>query len=92
MVLGDNVFFGHNLTEPSSEAEAQPTSGTIFSYKVSDPERYGVVSFDKHGQAVSIVEKPAQPVSHYAVTGLCFLDGGVPERAPTVKLSGPGVS
>lgn len=90
MVLGDNVFFGHGLTELLSAADAQTVGGTVFGYQVSDPERYGVVSFDESGQAVSIVEKPKQPTSRYAVTGLYFLDGSAPERARLVKPSARG--
>lgn len=90
MVLGDNVFFGHGLTELLAAADAQTVGGTVFGYQVSDPERYGVVSFDESGQAVSIVEKPKQPTSRYAVTGLYFLDGSAPERARSVKPSARG--
>ncbi len=90
MVLGDNIFFGHGLTEILIEADTQTIGGTVFGYHVSDPERYGVVSFDEQGQAVSIVEKPTKPASSYAVTGLYFLDGSAPERARTVKPSARG--
>lgn len=90
MVLGDNVFFGHGLTDLLAAADAQTVGGTVFGYQVSDPERYGVVSFDESGQAVSIVEKPKQPTSRYAVTGLYFLDGSAPERARLVKPSARG--
>lgn len=90
MVLGDNVFFGHGLTELLAEADASTTGGTVFGYHVSDPERYGVVSFDTEGKAVSIVEKPEKPASNYAVTGLYFLDGTAPERARKVRPSARG--
>lgn len=90
MVLGDNIFFGHGLTDLLAEANAQTTGGTVFGYQVSDPERYGVVSFNPHGQAVSIVEKPEKPASRYAVTGLYFLDASAPERARAVKPSDRG--
>jgi len=81
MVLGDNVFFGHGLPEMMARADARETGGTVFGYRVSDPERYGVVDFDAEGRARRIVEKPAVPPSNYAVTGLYFLDGSAPGRA-----------
>ncbi|MFX0543675.1 glucose-1-phosphate thymidylyltransferase RfbA [Roseovarius sp. S4756] len=90
MVLGDNIFFGHGLTELLAEADARPEGGTVFGYHVSDPERYGVVSFDAAGQAESIVEKPTKPASSYAVTGLYFLDETAPERARAVQPSPRG--
>ncbi|MBO6601625.1 glucose-1-phosphate thymidylyltransferase RfbA [Boseongicola sp. H5] len=79
MILGDNLFFGHGL--PDLMADASYLGGTVFGYHVSDPERYGVVSFTAEGRAREIVEKPARPASNYAVTGLYFLDGSAPERA-----------
>ena len=84
MVLGDNIFFGHGLTELLAAASAQDTGATVFGYRVADPERYGVVSFDDQGQVQSIVEKPEKPLSQYAVTGLYFMDGSAPERARQV--------
>lgn len=90
MVLGDNIFFGHGLSELLKDAEHQTNGATVFGYHVSDPERYGVVEFDKAGQVISIVEKPSVPPSNYAVTGLYFMDGSAPERAKQVKPSGRG--
>ncbi|MCF7779658.1 glucose-1-phosphate thymidylyltransferase RfbA [Sulfitobacter sp. M220] len=90
MVLGDNIFFGHGLPEILAQAGAQTTGGTVFGYRVSDPERYGVVDFDESGQARQIVEKPVEPPSNYAVTGLYFLDNTASERAKTVKPSARG--
>ncbi|MFX0547438.1 glucose-1-phosphate thymidylyltransferase RfbA [Roseovarius sp. S1116L3] len=90
MVLGDNIFFGHGLTELLAEADARAEGGTVFGYHVSDPERYGVVGFNAEGQAESIVEKPSKPASSYAVTGLYFLDETAPERARAVKPSARG--
>ena len=90
MVLGDNIFFGHGLPELLNEADAQTTGGTVFGYQVSDPERYGVVSFAPDGQVVSIIEKPAKPASNYAVTGLYFLDGTAPQKARAVTPSPRG--
>lgn len=90
MVLGDNIFFGHGLPELLIEADNQPSGGTVFGYRVNDPERYGVVDFDAAGQARSIIEKPAKPASNFAVTGLYFLDGTAPERAKQVKPSARG--
>jgi glucose-1-phosphate thymidylyltransferase len=90
MVLGDNIFFGHGLPELLADADAQGTGGTVFGYQVSDPERYGVVSFAPDGQVVSIIEKPAKPASNYAVTGLYFLDGTAPAKARAVQPSDRG--
>lgn len=90
LVLGDNIFFGHALPELLRRADAKPQGGTVFGYRVADPERYGVVAFDDAGNAKSIVEKPENPPSHFAVTGLYFLDGSAPERAKAVKPSGRG--
>ncbi len=87
LVLGDNIFFGHGLPEILERACAQPSGGTVFGYHVADPERYGVVGFDTEGQATSIVEKPENPASNYAVTGLYVLDGEAPARAKLVKPS-----
>lgn len=90
MVLGDNIFFGHGLPEILAQADAQTTGGTVFGYRVSDPERYGVVDFDENGQARQIIEKPEVPPSNYAVTGLYFLDNTASQRAKTVKPSARG--
>ncbi|HDZ52736.1 hypothetical protein LCGC14_0480090 [marine sediment metagenome] len=90
MVLGDNIFFGHGLPEILAQADAQTTGGTVFGYRVSDPERYGVVDFDENGQARQIIEKPEVPPSNYAVTGLYFLDNTASERAKTVRPSARG--
>ncbi len=90
MVLGDNIFFGHGLPELLAAADRQDSGGTVFGYQVSDPERYGVVSFDAIGQVVSIIEKPAKPASNFAVTGLYFLDGTAPAKARAVTPSARG--
>jgi len=90
MVLGDNVFFGEGLPERLSIADNRSTGGTVFGYRVSDPERYGVVEFDKAGTVLSIVEKPEHPKSSYAVTGIYFLDGDAPRRAKEIKPSPRG--
>lgn len=90
MVLGDNIFFGHGLPEMLASADARETGGTVFGYHVSDPERYGVAKFDTEGKVEAIIEKPSNPPSNYAVTGLYFLDGSAPERARQVKPSERG--
>jgi glucose-1-phosphate thymidylyltransferase len=90
MVLGDNIFFGHGLPELLASADAKPEGGTVFGYRVADPERYGVVKFDADGRAEQIIEKPEVPPSNYAVTGLYFLDGSAPERARQVRPSDRG--
>jgi glucose-1-phosphate thymidylyltransferase len=90
MVLGDNIFFGHGLPELMARADTQPEGGTVFGYHVADPERYGVVAFDKAGAVQEIIEKPAVPPSNYAVTGLYFLDGTAPARARQVTPSARG--
>lgn len=90
LVLGDNIFFGHGLTEILAEANSQIEGGTVFGYQVTDPERYGVVGFDDDGNVSSIVEKPEKPASHFAVTGLYFLDGSAPERAKKIQPSPRG--
>ncbi|MFG6562384.1 glucose-1-phosphate thymidylyltransferase RfbA [Sulfitobacter sp. 1A15299] len=90
LVLGDNIFYGHGLPGLLVAADAKPSGGTVFGYRVSDPERYGVVDFDAEGRAVSIIEKPEIPPSNYAVTGLYFLDGSAPERARMVTPSARG--
>ncbi|MEY1556966.1 glucose-1-phosphate thymidylyltransferase RfbA [Yoonia sp. R2331] len=89
MVLGDNIFFGHGLPDSLQKADLQAEGGTVFGYRVSDPERYGVVDFE--GDTVkAIIEKPEVAPSPYAVTGLYFLDGSAPERARAVKPSARG--
>ncbi|GGO57088.1 Glucose-1-phosphate thymidylyltransferase [Roseovarius pacificus] len=90
MVLGDNIFFGHGLSELLADADRQTTGGTVFGYHVADPERYGVVSFDSEGRVKEIIEKPEVPPSNYAVTGLYFLDGDAPKLAREVKPSDRG--
>lgn len=90
MVLGDNIFFGHGLPELLAGADARTSGGTVFGYHVSDPERYGVVGFDAKGRAREIIEKPANPPSRYAVTGLYFLDGDAPHLARDVRPSERG--
>lgn len=90
LILGDNIFFGHGLPELLAAANKQRDGATVFGYHVSDPERYGVVTFDNRGTAQSIIEKPKIPPSNYAVTGLYFVDGSAPERAKKVKPSARG--
>ncbi|MGB7322308.1 MAG: glucose-1-phosphate thymidylyltransferase RfbA [Albidovulum sp.] len=90
MVLGDNVFFGEGLSTKLRAADAQTSGGTVFGYRVSDPERYGVVEFDDTGKVLSIVEKPEHPKSAYAVTGIYFLDSEAPARARRIKPSPRG--
>ncbi len=90
LVLGDNIFFGNALRRILRKAGAQETGGTVFGYRVADPERYGVVDFDVDGKARAIIEKPEVPPSNYAVTGLYFLDGTAPERAKQVTPSERG--
>jgi len=90
MVLGDNVFFGHGLPEMLARADTQPTGGTVFGYRVADPQRYGVVDFDAQGKVRAIIEKPAVPPSNFAVTGLYCLDGTAPQKAARVTPSPRG--
>ena len=90
MVLGDNIFFGHGLTEELKRADTKGTGGTVFGHRVQDPQRYGVVAMDGDGRVTGIIEKPEVPPSNYAVTGLYFLDGTAPERATRVEKSERG--
>ena len=90
LVLGDNIFHGHDFSQLLGGADAQISGATVFAYHVRDPERYGVVAFDAQGQASSIEEKPAQPKSNYAVTGLYFYDAQVVDIAKSIKPSARG--
>ncbi|TRD22412.1 glucose-1-phosphate thymidylyltransferase RfbA [Palleronia caenipelagi] len=90
MVLGDNIFFGHGLTDELRAADARKEGGTVFGSRVNDPERYGVVDMDADGKVTAIIEKPEVPPSNYAVTGLYFLDGRASERAKAVEKSERG--
>jgi glucose-1-phosphate thymidylyltransferase len=87
LVLGDNIFYGHDFAHLLSDADTHTSGATVFAYHVQDPERYGVVAFDKTGKANSIEEKPLQPKSNYAVTGLYFYDNQVVDIAKAVKPS-----
>ncbi|HEX9906306.1 MAG TPA: glucose-1-phosphate thymidylyltransferase RfbA [Propylenella sp.] len=90
LVLGDNIFYGHSLTEMLAQATSRRRGATVFAYEVREPNRYGVVSFDKDGRAIDIVEKPAQPASRWAVTGLYVYDNRVLDIAASLKPSARG--
>ena len=90
LVLGDNIFYGHGLTELLQQASTRTSGATVFGYWVRDPERYGVAEFDNTGKVIGLEEKPAEPRSHYAVTGLYFYDGRAAEFAASLKLSARG--
>jgi glucose-1-phosphate thymidylyltransferase len=90
LILGDNLFFGHGLTELLHKAAARNHGATVFAYRVKDPERYGVVEFDGQQRAISVEEKPVRPKSHYAITGLYFYDGRASEYARMIQPSSRG--
>jgi len=90
LILGDNIFYGHNLHNSLECAMAKTVGATVFAYHVQDPQRYGVVAFDTQGRAISLEEKPAQPKSNYAVTGLYFYDNQVADIAANLKPSARG--
>ncbi len=90
LVLGDNIFYGHEFANELREASARSEGATVFAYHVTDPERYGVVEFDRHGRAISLEEKPATPKSSYAVTGLYFYDNQVLDMARGLRPSARG--
>jgi glucose-1-phosphate thymidylyltransferase len=90
LVLGDNIFYGHGLTDKLQAAAGRPDGATVFGFRVNDPERFGVVAFDKSDKATSIEEKPEKPKSRWAVTGLYFYDNGVVDIAANLKPSARG--
>ena len=90
LILGDNIFFGHGLPEVLAAANEKKRGATVFAYHVTDPERYGVVEFDQAGKVSSIIEKPENPASSYAITGLYFVDGTASERVRQVQPSERG--
>jgi glucose-1-phosphate thymidylyltransferase len=90
LVLGDNIYYGHDMSQIMQQASARPNGATVFAYRVNNPQAYGVVDFDQQGRAVSIEEKPAKPKSNYAVTGLYFYDNDVIGIARGLKPSARG--
>jgi glucose-1-phosphate thymidylyltransferase len=90
LVLGDNIFYGHEMAEDLRAASNKQSGATVFAYRVQDPESYGVVEFDSEGKAISLEEKPSHPKSHYAVTGLYFYDSNVVDIARSLKPSPRG--
>jgi glucose-1-phosphate thymidylyltransferase len=90
LILGDNIYYGHGLDQQLADANARADGATVFAYHVHDPERYGVIEFGADRQAISIEEKPAQPKSHYAVTGLYFYDSQAPDIAASIRPSARG--
>ncbi len=90
LILGDNIFFGHDLQKSTQRASAKLSGATVFAYHVTDPERYGVVAFDAQGRAISLEEKPSAPKSNYAVTGLYFYDERVVDIAASIRPSARG--
>jgi glucose-1-phosphate thymidylyltransferase len=90
LVLGDNIYYGQGFSQRLQSASARPSGATVFGYRVTDPERFGVVEFDEHRRAISIEEKPTKPKSHYAVTGLYFYDNDVINIAKAVEPSHRG--
>jgi glucose-1-phosphate thymidylyltransferase len=90
LILGDNIYYGHDLADLGLRASARVRGATVFAYHVNDPERYGVVEFDRNGRAISLEEKPKQPRSSYAVTGLYFYDNQVVDIASSIKPSARG--
>lgn len=90
LILGDNIFYGHNLSNLVKKAAMQDKGATVFAYYVKDPERYGIIEFDENSNAISLEEKPKQPKSNFAVTGLYFYDKNVVEYAKSIKPSARG--
>jgi glucose-1-phosphate thymidylyltransferase len=90
LILGDNIFYGHGLPEHLAAGRARTAGATVFAYQVADPERYGVIAFDEAGRAISVVEKPKEPTSDWAVTGLYMYDNRVLDYARSIKPSARG--